>query len=284
MPDPSNHSHSLIKLFNSSSPEGNSGGNDKHNTHPPTHHHHHHHHSVPLLSLPHTQHTYTITNTNTHTKTHTDNRIRTQTHTHTHMKMYMHVYMSMYMFMYLYLFMKCLKQLHAARKNIVEGHKLRTADIKNSVHSTAQHSTAHDSTSQRNPPLLLSIVCACHRASKKKKPKLIQTGKSLWPFSRNSGVFCRIPVIFTEIGGRNKKRRSVIILAAMVLKIPPQPLALYPDNSFFLPFDVSPFRVSVWHPSLFERGSMFNICQYSFVSFPFWSTEVHQLQPNRQRP
>ena len=36
------------------------------------------------------------------------------------------------------------------------------------------------------------------------------------PFSRNSGVFCRIPVIFTEIGGRNKKRRSVIILASMV--------------------------------------------------------------------
>ena len=40
-----------------------------------------------------------------------------------YMYMYMHVYMSMYMFMYLYLFMKCLKQLHATRKNIVEGHK-----------------------------------------------------------------------------------------------------------------------------------------------------------------
>ena len=32
----------------------------------------------------------------------------------------------------------------------------------------------------------------------------------------NSGVFCRIPVIFTEIEGRNKKRRPVIILAPMV--------------------------------------------------------------------
>ena len=40
---------------------------------------------------------------------------------------------------------------------------------KHSVHSTAQHSTAHDSTSQRNPPLLLSIISACHRASRKKK-------------------------------------------------------------------------------------------------------------------
>ena len=63
------------------------------------------------------------------------------------MYMYMHVYMSMCMFMYLYLFMKCLKQLHAARQNIVEGHKLRTADIKKkgSQHSTAQDMTAHRS-------------------------------------------------------------------------------------------------------------------------------------------
>ena len=36
-------------------------------------------------------------------------------------------------------------------------------------------------------------------------------------FSRNSGVFCRMPVVFTGISGRNQKRRSVIILAGMVL-------------------------------------------------------------------
>ena len=115
--------------------------------------------------------------------------------------------------------MKCLKQLHAARKNIVEGHKLRTADIKKSVHSTAQHSTAHDSTSQRNPPLLLSIVCACHRASKKKAKinsdrKFILAHYGIFPGIR--GSFAGSWSFFTVIGGRNKKRRSVIILSPMV--------------------------------------------------------------------
>ena len=52
-----------------------------------------------------------------------------------------------------------------------------------------------------------SSVLVTVRASKKKR-KLIQTGKSLWPFSRNSGVFCGILVIFTEKEGRNKKTRS----------------------------------------------------------------------------
>ena len=49
-----------------------------------------------------------------------------------------------------------------------------------------------------------SVLVTVHQKKKKAK-KLIQTGKSLWPFSRNSGVFCRIPLIFTGIGGRNKK-------------------------------------------------------------------------------
>ena len=82
-----------------------------------------------------------------------------------------------------------------------------------------QHSTAQRMTARRSvihPSFCPSSVLVTVRASKKKKPKLIQTGKSLWPFSRNSGVFCRIPVIFTEIGGRNKKRRSVIISPPMV--------------------------------------------------------------------
>ena len=66
---------------------------------------------------------------------------------------------------------------------------------------TARRSVIH-------PSFYPSSVLVTVRASKK---KLIQTGKALWPFSRNSGVFCRTLVIFTEIGGRNKKRRSVII-------------------------------------------------------------------------
>ena len=81
-----------------------------------------------------------------------------------------------------------------------------------------QHSTAQRMTARRSvihPSFGPSSALVTVRASKK-KPKLIQTGKSLWPFSRNSGVFCRIPVIFTEIGGRNKKRRSVIIFPSMV--------------------------------------------------------------------
>ena len=57
----------------------------------------------------------------------------------------------MYMYMY-----NCLKQLREAKKHetIVEGQRLRTADTL----STAQDSTAHDSTPQRNPPLLLSSL------------------------------------------------------------------------------------------------------------------------------
>ena len=50
---------------------------------------------------------------------------------------------------------KCLKQLQEAKKQetIVEGERLRIADIL----STAQDSTAHDSTPQRNPPSLLLL-------------------------------------------------------------------------------------------------------------------------------
>ena len=81
VPDSSNHSLSLIKLFSFSCPERHFGGNDKHNTHPPTHHHHHHH-SLPPLPPTHTTHPHDHIHKHkeTHTKrTHTHKRTRTRT-------------------------------------------------------------------------------------------------------------------------------------------------------------------------------------------------------------
>ena len=97
-PDSSNHSLSLLKLSSFSCPEGHCGGNDKHTTHPPSPPP-----PLPPSSPSHTtQHTHTITNTNTNTNT------KTHTQRHTHTNAHAHVYV---------------------QKNIVEGHKLRTADI-----------------------------------------------------------------------------------------------------------------------------------------------------------
>ena len=125
------------------------------------------------------------------------------------MFLYMCVCKPMYMFMYMYMFMKCLKQLHVAKKS-------RKSQPSQNIynypqHKTAQRVTARCSVIQTSFSLLSSFLSSplsyppilCF--TPKKKPKLIQTGKSLWHFPRNSGVFCRILVILSEIGGRNKK-------------------------------------------------------------------------------
>ena len=113
----------------------------------------------------------------------------------------------MYKFMYLYLFMKCLKQLHAARQNIVEGHKLRPADIKNSVHSTAQHSTAQRMTARRSvihpSSCPSSVLVTVHQ--EKKKPKLIQTGKSFW---HHFGIFPEFRCLSQDPGRFYRNWRS----------------------------------------------------------------------------
>ena len=111
--------------------------------HPPTHP------PPPLLSLPHTQHTHTITytNTNTNTKTHTQRHTHTHTtayahtnaHAHAHVYVHARVYVNVYVYEFVYVY-EVLETATCSKKKIVEGHKLRTADIKNSVHSTAQHS------------------------------------------------------------------------------------------------------------------------------------------------
>ena len=61
-----------------------------------------------------------------------------------------------------------------------------------------------------------SSVLVTARA-KKKKTALIQTGKSLWSFSGIRGSFAGSWLSLTGIGGRNKKRRLVIIYAPMVI-------------------------------------------------------------------
>ena len=74
---------------------------------------------------------------------------------------------------------------------------------------TARRSVIHPSSCPS------SVLVTVHQ-KKKKKAKIYSDRKFILAFSRNSGVFYRIQVVFTEIGGRNKKRRSVIILAGMV--------------------------------------------------------------------
>ena len=61
-----------------------------------------------------------------------------------------------------------------------------------------------------------SVLVTVHQ--EKKKAKINSDRKIILAFSRNSGVFRSIPVIFTGIGGRNEKRRSVIIFAPMVIR------------------------------------------------------------------
>ena len=179
VPDSSNHSLFLLKLFSLSCPEGHCGGNDKHTT-------------PSLLSLPHhttNRHDHKYKHQHQHKDTH-----EKRTHTHAHVFVYVH---------------EVLETATCSKKNIVEGHKLRTADIKKkcSQHSTAQRMTARRSVIHPSscPSSVLVTV------QKKKKTKLIQPRKhfgSCLEFSRNLGVFYRTPVAFTVISGRNQKRRS----------------------------------------------------------------------------
>ena len=148
VPESSDHSLYLIKLFNFRNFEETAESVLSADTHTPTHTNTH---NTPQDTTPHhnathhTQHTVTNTYTNTRNDTHT------QTHTHTHMYMHMHVYMSMYMFM------KCLKQLHVAKKHCRRSQPSNSKKVYIYT-STTQDSTARDSTSQRNPPLLLSSL------------------------------------------------------------------------------------------------------------------------------
>ena len=65
----------------------------------------------------------------------------------------------------------------------------------------------HCGSTQKTAAVLVTV-----RASKKKSDR-----KIIMAIFWNSGVFCRILVVLTGIGGRNKKRRLVIILAPMVV-------------------------------------------------------------------
>ena len=110
--------------------------------------------------------------------------------------------------------MKCLKQLHEAKKTLWKVTAFEQYIYNYPQHMTAQRVTASCSVIHTSFSLLSSLLSPLLSHTllsfvlRQKKPKLIQTGKSLWPCSRNSGVFCRILVIFTEIEGRNKKPRS----------------------------------------------------------------------------
>ena len=86
-------------------------------------------------------------------------------------------------------------------------------------HMTAQRVTARCSVIHTSSSLLSSLFSPLlsHTLYAKKKPKLIQTRKSLWPFSGIRGSFAGSWLFGPELGGRNKKRRLVIIFAPMVV-------------------------------------------------------------------
>ena len=107
--------------------------------------------------------------------------------------------------------MKCLKQLHV-EKNIVEGHSLRTVNNIFPQHRTAQRVTARRSVnnafsllSSLFSPLLSHTLLSSVSRQKKAKINLIQTGKSLWPFSEIRGCFAGSWLFLTGIGGRSEK-------------------------------------------------------------------------------
>ena len=57
-----------------------------------------------------------------------------------------------------------------------------------------------------------SSVLVIVRASKKIKAKINSDREIIMAFFRNSGVFCRILVVFTEIEGQNKNPGHVLML------------------------------------------------------------------------
>ena len=89
--------------------------------------------------------------------------------------------------MYMYLSASLLCKEH---ETIVEGHNLRTAKKK---FCSKHNSTAHDSTSQRNP---LSIICDCHTACNKKFSKIISDPEIITDFFPEFGGLLRGPGYF----------------------------------------------------------------------------------------
>ena len=190
---------STWKLFTFSCPEGHCGGNDKHNT-PPTP-------TIttttpsflpslppslpPLPPLPptHTTHLHDHKHKHTHTKTHTKTTAYAHTNAHAHAYVYVHarVHVNVYVYVFVSVYevletATCSKKQHCGRSQASNSRYKQ-------IVFTAQHSTAQRMTARRSvihpSSCPSSVFVTVHQ--KKKKPKLINTGKSFWPFSRNSG-------------------------------------------------------------------------------------------------
>ena len=148
------------------------------------------------------------TNTNTNTKTHTD------AHAHAHA----HVYECVYGNVYVDVYVQVLETDTRSKKSMkpLEGQRLRTADFL----STAQDSTAHDSTPQRNPPFLLSLLSSLipfyQMFHARKCPNYCRPGNHYRFFSGIRGSFARSGLLVAGILDENKKPRLVIIITPMV--------------------------------------------------------------------
>ena len=135
------------------------------------------------LAQQHATNKQTNTNTNTHTNSHA------HAHAHVHEHVHAHVYVQV------------LETATQSKKK----HMKPLWNVKYKYypqHKTAQRMTAHRSVIHPSFSLfsLLSYPSIlCFIAGQ--LPKLLQTRKPLWSFFRNSGVFCKVPVIFCRNSG-----------------------------------------------------------------------------------
>ena len=116
------------------------------------------------------------------------------------MYMYMHVYMSINVYVYVFVSVyevletaTCSKQKHCGRLQASNSRYKK-------IVFTAQHSTAQRMTARRSvihpSSCPSSVLVTVHQ---KKKAKINSDRKIILAFSRNSGVFYRIQVVFTEL-------------------------------------------------------------------------------------
>ena len=143
--------------------------------------------------------------------THNTQHTHTQTHTHTHMCVYVNAHVHVHVNVSVSVYVNEVLQNSYMKQKKVEGHSLQTAEIYRS-----QHKTAHDSTLQRNPHLLLSSVFSpslllsslipSYPLFHSKKNKIISDQEIIMATPPNSGVFSQGPGYFgPEVEVETKK-------------------------------------------------------------------------------
>ena len=218
VPESSDHSPYLIKLFNFRNFEcaarrHTHAYTDQHAQHTTRHHNTTTQHTTHnTQSQTHTQHQHRDTHAKTHT--HTTAYAHTNAHAHAHVYEHARVYVNVYAHARVYVYVyEVLETATCSKKNIVEGHSLQTVNkyiyiLSIYIYiSTAQDSTARDSTSQRNPSLLLSLslIPSYPLFQAKKKAKINSARKNIsahvWNFPGIRGGLLQDAGRFTVISG-----------------------------------------------------------------------------------